>query len=175
MGIPAYFRYKDRTTGFSRGTSPTEMQKLDYDVSKDTVRRVIEKGRKNGEILPNGSWKKFIKSHIDSLFSCDFFTIDTVFNNRIYVFFLQEMKTRKIIQFGITSNPTMQFLRNQLTSFMFNRIGKKTHLIHDNSGELKWFDYKSVGITGISITPYSPKTGRKQAFCSPASWSKCSC
>ena len=68
---------------------------------------------------------------------------------------------------------------------MFDRVDKKTHLIHDNSGirivpqaftlfsrgtsppELKWFDYKSVGITGISITPYSPKAGRKQAFCSP--------
>jgi len=50
---------------------------------------------------------------------------------------------------------------------MFDRDGKKTMLIHDNSGELKWFDYESMGITGVAITPYSPKAGRKQASCSP--------
>ncbi len=67
-----------------------------------------------------------------------------------------KMKSRKIVQFGVTANPTMKFVRNQLTSFMFDRVGMKTYLIHDNSGELKWTDYKSIGITGISITPYSP-------------------
>ena len=50
---------------------------------------------------------------------------------------------------------------------MFDRDGKKTMLIHDNSGELKWFDYESMRITGVAITPYSPKTGQKQASCSP--------
>jgi len=133
-----------------------ELKKIGEFVSKDTVRRVIQKGRNDGNIPPNGSWKRFIKSHIDSLFCCDFFTIETVFNKTLYVFFLMEMKTRKIIQFSITSNPTVQFIRIQLLGFMFDREEKKTHLIHDNSGELKWFDYKSIGITGVAITPYSP-------------------
>ena len=132
-----------------------------------TIRRVIQKGRGDGDIPPNGSWKRFIKSHIDSLFCCDFFTIETVFNKRLYIFFLMEMKTRKIVLFGITGNPTIQFIRNRLSGFMFDRDGEKTILIHDNSGELKWFDYESIGITGIAITPYSPKAGRKQASCSP--------
>ncbi len=32
----------------------------------------------------------------------------------------------------------------------------KSHLIHDNSGELKWFPYDTYGIKGVAITPYSP-------------------
>ncbi len=133
-----------------------EVKKLNIDVSVDSIRRVIQKGRLDGDIPPNGSWKRFIKSHIDSLFCCDFFTIETVFNKRLYIFFLMEMKTRKIVQFGITGNPTIQFIRNRLSGFMFDRDGIKTMLIHDNSGELKWFDYESIGITDVAITPYSP-------------------
>ncbi len=133
-----------------------ELKKLNISVSHETVRKVIQNGRREGEILPNGSWKKFIKSHLNSLFCCDFLTVETVFNLRIYIFFILEMKTRKIIQFGITNHPDMRFVRNQLTSFMFDRIDQKTYLIHDNSGELKWTDYKSLDITDIAITPYSP-------------------
>ena len=39
---------------------------------------------------------------------------------------------------------------------MFHREDRKTYLIHDNSGELKWLDYESVGIKGIATVPYSP-------------------
>lgn len=143
------------------------MSKLNIPVSRDSVCRIIRKGRKEGDILPSGEWKKFLKSHWDSLFCCDFLTVETVFQQRLYVFFLMRLKDRKIVQYGITTNPDMKFLRNQLLGFMFNREDKETYLIHDNSGELKWMDYESVGIKGVSITPYSPKAGRKLAFCSP--------
>ena len=33
---------------------------------------------------------------------------------------------------------------------------KQLYLIHDNSGELKYFDYKSLGITEVKIAAYSP-------------------
>jgi len=133
-----------------------EMKKIDHDVSHETVRRVIQQGRKDGDIKPIGSWKRFLKSHLNSLFACDFLTVETVFSKRFYVFFIKELKSRKIVQYGLTSNPDRGFLRNQLKAFMFDRLDKKTHLIHDNSGELKWFDYSSVGITGVATVPYSP-------------------
>lgn len=133
-----------------------ELLKLDIEVSKDTVTRVIKKGRKDGDILPTGSLIKFINAHLQSLFCCDFFCIDTVFNKRLYVFFVMEVKSRRIVQYGVTTNPNMRFVRNQLSAFMFDRIGNPTHLIHDNSGELKWFDYKSLGINDVKIAAYSP-------------------
>ena len=39
---------------------------------------------------------------------------------------------------------------------MFDREDQKTHLIHDNSGEPKWYDYESLGIKGIATVPFSP-------------------
>jgi transposase InsO family protein len=132
------------------------LEALDIAVSKDTVRRTIQTGRKNGDIKPNGAWKRFLELQWNSLFACDFFTIDTFSFKRFYVFFVMELKSRKIVQFGITTNPVLGFVRNQLQGFMFSRDNKKTHLIHDNSGELKWFDYESVGIKGVATVPFSP-------------------
>jgi len=34
---------------------------------------------------------------------------------------------------------------------------ERTHLIHENSGELHYFDYNSLGISEVKILPYSPK------------------
>jgi len=133
-----------------------ELNKIDIDVSKDTVAWVIQRGRKKGNILPTGSWRRFITAHIKSLYYCDFFCIDTVFNKRLYIFFIMELKTRKIIQNGVTTNPNFRFVRNQLLAFMYDRQDKTTHLIHDNSGELKNFDYESLGITEVKIAAYSP-------------------
>ena len=50
----------------------------------------------------------------------------------------------------------MGFVRNQLEGFMFEREGENTYLIHDNSGELRWFDYTSLGIKSVRTVPYSP-------------------
>ena len=50
----------------------------------------------------------------------------------------------------------MQFVRNQLSAFMYDQQNKTIHLIHDNSGELKYFGYKSLGITEVKIAAYSP-------------------
>ncbi|MBI9104993.1 MAG: transposase [Spirochaetales bacterium] len=32
----------------------------------------------------------------------------------------------------------------------------KSHIIHDNSGELKYFPYQEYEIKGVATTPYSP-------------------
>jgi transposase InsO family protein len=38
----------------------------------------------------------------------------------------------------------------------FNYRYPNSHLIHDNSGELKWFPYSRYGINDIPTVPYSP-------------------
>ncbi len=142
------------TWGYRRITG--ELKKLHIEASFSSVRRVLEKGRKDGMIQSAGSWKDFIHQHSSSLFCCDFLTVETLFNKRLYVFFIMKLANRKIVQYGVSSRPEMMFVRNQLTGFMYDKEDEKTYLVHDNSGELKWMDYESVGIKGVAITPYSP-------------------
>jgi transposase InsO family protein len=71
-----------------------------------------------------------------------------------YVFFIIELKTRKIVQHSITTNPTIQFLRNQFSVFEYKHLD--SILIHDNSGELRWFPYDRYNFKDVRIVPYSP-------------------
>ena len=131
-----------------------ELRKINVDISRETIRKVLADYRASGEIKPNLSWATFLKAHWDSLFACDFFTVDLFGFSRLYVFFILELKSRKITHWNITTNPDIQFLRNQFSCF--TETFSNVYLIHDNSGELKWFPYNEYGITGIATVPYSP-------------------
>jgi putative transposase len=133
-----------------------ELGKLELDVSRESIRRVLHNGRKGGHIQPNGSWSKLLKAHWESMYACDFFTVDTMAFKRFYVFFILELETRKIKYFGITQFPTRSFVVNNLKSFMFDREDEETYLIHDNSGELRSIDYSVYGIRDVATVPYSP-------------------
>ena len=54
-----------------------ELKKIGVELNPTTVNRIIQTFRKQGKIQPTGSWKKFLKSHWNSLFGMDFMTIDT--------------------------------------------------------------------------------------------------
>jgi transposase InsO family protein len=131
-----------------------ELNKLSITVSHETIMKVLRQFRKKGDIQPNLSWKRFLSSHWKSLFACDFFTVDSFGFKRFYVFFILELKTRKIVQYGITANPEMHFLRRQFSLFEFDYPGSM--LIHDNSNELRWFPYEQYNIRNVKIVPYSP-------------------
>ena len=131
-----------------------ELRKISIYVSHETISKVLRHFRKIGDIQPTLSWKKFLSSHWNSLFACDFFTATTFSMVTWYVFFIMELKTRKIIQYGITANPNIQFLRNQFSVFEYEHQGAT--LIHDNSGELRWFPYNEYNFKDARIVPYSP-------------------
>jgi transposase InsO family protein len=131
-----------------------ELLKLSINVSHETVRRVLAHYRKTGDIKPSGAWKRFLSSQWQSIFASDFLTVDSFAFTRFYVFFIFELKTRKIVQFGITRNPNRLFLRNQI--FGFEYVHPNSYLIHDNSGEFKYFPYHDYLIKSVPTVPYSP-------------------
>ena len=45
-------------------------------------------------------------------------------------------------------------MRNQFSEFDYEYPGAT--LIHDNSGELRWFPYEQYNFKDVRITPYSP-------------------
>ncbi len=67
-----------------------ELKKLGIILNPTTVNRVIQNFRKQGKIESVGSWKRFLKSHWDSLFAMDFMTIDTLLGNRLYLLLIME-------------------------------------------------------------------------------------
>ena len=131
-----------------------ELKKLSIIVSHETISKTLRFFRKEGMVQPTLTWKRFLSSHWNSLFSYNFFTATTFGMVTWYVFFIMKLKTRKVVQYGITANPSIQFLRNQFSAFEQERPG--SIFIHNNSGILKWFPYSEYNFKHISIVPYSP-------------------
>jgi transposase InsO family protein len=131
-----------------------ELKNLFINVSHETISKIIQHHRKIGVIKPTLAWKRFLSSHWETLFACDSFTIDTFGYKRFYVFFIIEIKTRKIVQYAVTASPNIHFLRNQFSVFEYEH--PEATLIHDNSSELKWFPYSQYNIKHITTVPYSP-------------------
>jgi transposase InsO family protein len=131
-----------------------ELKKLSIRVSHETISRVIRHFRKTREIKPSGAWKRFLSSHWEVLFACDFLTVTVFGMTTFYVFFIIKLETREIIRFGVTDHPNIQFLRNQFSDFEQEHPG--SYLIHDNSGELRHFPYSQYNFKDVAIVPYSP-------------------
>lgn len=131
-----------------------ELTKLGIILHKSTIQKILATFRKNGKIKSALTWKKFLISHINSLFAMDFFTVDAFFNKRFYLFFIISHKTREIIQFAITQHPTKEFVKQQLVSFEEN-IKQSVYLIHDNSGEF-FLNYSLYNIKDAAISPRAP-------------------
>jgi putative transposase len=133
-----------------------ELKKLGINVCPSSVRKVLAAYRKEGLIPATKSWSRFLKSHWHSLYACDWFTIDTAFAKRIYVFFMMRLSSRKIVQLGFTENPTKIFVKNQMAAFREKYPHHKVHLIHDNGPELCAVDYGPFKIKGIRTSIRAP-------------------
>ncbi len=104
------------------------------------------------------TWKKFIKSHIDSLYAMDFFTLTTIFGKTYYIWFFMYLKTREIIHFNITTNPTKMFVKLQLNWIRDDFIpdDKPVYLIHDNASEFKYINYHAYNIKSVRTSVKAP-------------------
>jgi putative transposase len=63
-----------------------ELRKLGIIIDHKTIWNILRTLRRNGKINKYLNWKKFLKMHIETIYATDFFTIDTIFNKRYYVF-----------------------------------------------------------------------------------------
>jgi putative transposase len=71
-----------------------ELRKLGRIISKSTVLNILTaSGFPSGRPRQDQSWHRFLRSHGQRFFACDFLTVDTAFLRRLYVFALMDMKS----------------------------------------------------------------------------------
>ncbi len=132
---------KNENICWGNGKIQGELEKLGIKLDKRTIARIIEYFRRKGRVRKGLTWSKFIQSHLSSLYGMDFFTLDTILRKRFYIFFIIHLQTRQIVRYAVTTNPTRQFVRQQLIEFIWNFEGKRIYLIHDSSGEFCNINY----------------------------------
>ena len=134
-----------------------ELKKLNIEIHHTTVNKIIQTFRKQGKILPIGSWKRFLKSHWDSLFGMDFMTIDTLLGKKFYILIIIELKSRKIIRYDLTENPCREFVKQRMILFSEDYPDEKT-LIYDNASQFTSIDFSWFGINGVNICTNAPNS-----------------
>ena len=88
-----------------------DLLKLGFDVAQSTVSKYMLRGRRP----PSQGWKTFLRNHADGIAAVDFLVVPTLTFERLFAFVVLGIGRRKICWIGVTTNPTAQWLRRQIT------------------------------------------------------------
>ena len=119
-----------------------ELKGLGLAVSATTVRTWL-RGAGIGPAGMRGgmSWREFLRTHRRSLLAVDFFTVETMWLQRLYVLFFIELGSRRVHLAGCTPTPTAGWVTQQarqLTWSLSDRSEPFRHVIRDR--DLKFTD-----------------------------------
>ncbi|MFC1669073.1 integrase core domain-containing protein [Spirochaetota bacterium] len=131
-----------------------ELLKLHVKLDSKTIWNILRDFRKKGKIKKSLTWKKFLMMQAESIYAMDFFTIDTILNQRYYILFIIHHKTREIVQYAITRNPTREFVKQQIIEFEI-RVKDKVYMIRDRAPQF-FLDYVNYGIIDVCTSVKAP-------------------
>jgi hypothetical protein len=102
-----------------------ELLKLGYNVSRSSVSRSSVRNLLSREhIAPSSqhkrqgtNWRSFLGHYADQMLACDFFTIETIRLQTLYVLFFIELGTRRAHLAGCTAHPTSAWVTQQARNF----------------------------------------------------------
>jgi putative transposase len=98
-----------------------ELAGLGLTISASSVRNLLRAaGLPPAGERPGLSWREFLRSQAASVLACDFFTVDTLRQRRLYVLFFIELQTRRVHLAGITSNPNGTWVCQQARNLVWS-------------------------------------------------------
>lgn len=153
-----------RENDWGAGKIQGELQKLSYRVSDTTILNVLRRHDipPQPERQQTSSWRTFINHHKDHILACDFFTVETLWLQTIYVLFFIEISSRRIHIAGFTPYPNGHWVAQQARQLVWNLEDEErqtNYLIHDRDGKFcSAFDavFESSGIAIIKTPVRAP-------------------
>jgi hypothetical protein len=133
-----------------------ELKSLGLAVSPTTVRKVLVRaGVPPAPERARQSWRSFLRQQAASVLACDFFTVETLGLQRIYVLFFISLATRRLEFIACTANPDGTWVTQQARNLVM-QLDEQAHgfrlLIHDRDRKFsRGFDevFRSEGIEVI--------------------------
>jgi putative transposase len=131
-----------------------ELLKLSIQVSQATVAKYMVRHRK----LPSQNWRTFLKNHMKTLVSADFFVVPTITFRVLFVFVIFSHDRRRPIHCAVTANPTAEWTARQLLE-AFPWDSAPRYLLRDRDGIYgeKFQEAATwLGIREVLTAPQSP-------------------
>ncbi len=109
-----------------------ELVKLGYQVSARTVRKYMRPARQPLPPQPSTqTWTTFVANHAPEIWACDFVQTYDLFFQAVFIFFIIELGSRRVVHCGVTRTPTDAWVAQQLREATPFGQGPK-YLIRDN-------------------------------------------
>lgn len=133
-----------------------ELRLLGHDVAQATISKyMVHRPRPGG----GQRWTTFLRNHARQIAACDLLTVQTLTFRILYVFVVLSHDRRKILHFGITSNPTDNWLSRQIRIAFSGRSPAPRFLLRDRDASYGT-DFTKVltdlGIRTLRSSPQSP-------------------
>ena len=141
-----------------------ELTGLGYKLAPSTVWQILKEAgidpapRRSGK-----TWRAFLQAQAKTILATDFFHVDTVFLQRLYVLFFIEHGTRRVHLAGITAHPTGEWVTQQARNLLMNlenRADSVKFLIRDRDTKFTAASdavFTAVGVRIIKTPVQAPR------------------
>ena len=99
---------------------------------------------------PSPGWRQFLTQHSAGIWACDLFTVQTIWFQTLYVFFVVHHSSRELIHVRVTAHPNSNWLAQQMVEACGISKEPPSYLIHDRDGCFGASFNRRVGSLGIS-------------------------
>jgi putative transposase len=89
-----------------------ELLKLGVTVAKHTIQTYIARVRPTKPT--SQTWATFLHNHAKDIWACDFLPVFDIWFRPLYLFFIVELASRRVVHFGVTRSPTDAWVAQQL-------------------------------------------------------------
>jgi transposase InsO family protein len=141
-----------------------ELKGLGIAVSPATVRKVLrEAGLGPSGTRGGPTWREFLRAQGLTMIAVDFFTVDTVWLQRLYVLFFIELGSRRVHLVGCTPEPNATWVTQQARQFAWTlpeRAESLRFLIRDRDQKFpRAFDdvFRSEGVQIVRTPIRAPQ------------------
>ncbi len=143
-----------------------ELLKLDIRVAKRTIQEYIRGAREAGpdDGRKGQTWTIFLHNHAAQIWSCDFLQVYDLFFRPLFIFFVIELGTRRVVHFRVTRHPTDEWTAQQLREA--TPCGEQPkYLIRDNDRKFGPAFSRVARASGIKQLRIAYKAPKMNAVC----------
>jgi transposase InsO family protein len=139
-----------------------ELLKVGIRVAKTTIQRYMRQARPPRH--SGQTWATFLRTHAQDIWACDFLPVTDLLFRQMYVFFIVELASRRVVHVGVTRHPTDAWVAQQLREATpFGQSPR--YLIRDNDRKYGPAFARVAKDSSIEILRTAYRAPRMNAIC----------
>jgi transposase InsO family protein len=153
----------NRTWGKERMAAELRL-KLGITVSPRTVRRYMPRHHRPPGGRSTQSWSTFLHHHAGAVLACDFFVVVTATFQRVYVFVILDIATRRILYWNITAHPTAEWTIQQFRNGLPLDAAYRS-VVHDRDAIFAPAVDDALRSMSLAVLRTPPRAPQANAYC----------